>query len=308
MKDSGKDIKVFKVTREEQGKRLDIFLTDKVEISRSHLQKLIADGFARVNQKIASKHYLVKENDIIELEIPPPQKIEFTPEKIPLEILYEDSDLIVLSKQPNLVVHPAHGHPTGTLVHALLYHSKKLAKAGELERPGIVHRLDKDTSGLMVVAKNKLTHEKLAAQVKKRTLKRTYQVLVQGNIKNDEGTIVAPIGRGSKDPKKMVIAGRAMRDAVTGFKVLKRFGDYTLLEVNLETGRTHQIRVHMRFINHPVVGDKEYGIGARDEKKLALKRQFLHATKLTFTHPTSKKRLSFSSPLPEDLQEVLRKL
>lgn len=310
-----KEVKHLIVQKVDDGKRLDVFLAKDTHIpSRSFAQNLISLGLVQVEGRVVTKHYHVKEGEKIVLQIPPPKDLEVSPEPIKLDIHYEDEDLIVLSKPAGMVVHPAHGHITGTLVNALLFHTKKLSGIGGVRRPGIVHRLDKNTSGLMIVAKNDKSHLALSEQLKKREIKRSYLALVHGVWKVDSGTIDAPIGRGFKDRKKMAIAGKASRKAVTNFNVLKRFKNYTLLEVQLDTGRTHQIRVHMAYAKHHVVGDREYGVRKdrlslqTPEQRLDLKRQFLHAYRLEFKHPRTGKTLVFEDKLPEELQNVLKRL
>lgn len=310
--ENNKEIEHLIVQKSESGIRLDVFLANRKEIpSRSFAQNLIARGLVQVDGKAVTKNYQVKEGDNVALQILPLETLDVSAEPIEINILYEDDDLMVLSKPAGMVVHPAHGQIGGTLVNALLFHTKNLSGVGGVQRPGIIHRLDKNTSGLMIVAKNDRAHIALSEQLRKREIKRTYLALVNGVWKVDSGTIDAPIGRGFKDRKKMVIAGKASRKAVTHFKVLKRFNAYTLLEVKLDTGRTHQIRVHMAYAKHPVVGDPEYGLrsnhGGRDQSKQKLKlgRQFLHAYCLEFVHPTVGKRLVFKDELPAELQNVL---
>lgn len=296
------------VPPEAEGQRLDTYLSKHSKIpSRTFAQRLISQSLVKVDNKVVSKHHKLMAGEIITLEIPPPVEGTIIPEKIPLKIIYEDGDIIVVSKPPAMVVHPSFGHLTGTLTHALLAHSEKLSGLGGKARPGIVHRLDKDTSGLILVAKNNQSHLNLAEQLKKRQVKRAYLTLVQGKVEADSGTIDAPIGRSLTNRKKLVVTGRGGREAKTHFKVLERFEDCTLLELNLETGRTHQIRVHMFYIKHPVIGDLEYG-GGKIGKKLGLIRQFLHASRLEFTHPKIGKQMIFNDPLPEDLQNILNRL
>lgn len=302
------------VKKSDEGKRLDVYLAsdDRIQ-SRSIAQDLIARQMVEINKKTTSKNHHVKEGDKIVVRIPPPDIMDVSPEPIPIDVYYEDEDLMVVSKPAGMVVHPSHGHAKGTLVNALLYHSDKLSGIGGVQRPGIIHRLDKNTSGLLIVAKNDISHTELSKRLKKREIKRYYVALVCGSWKTDGGTIDAPIGRGFKDRKKMTIAGKACREAVTHFKVVERFQQYTLLEVRLDTGRTHQIRVHMAYANHPIAGDPEYGFRKHLNRQLFeegidLNRQFLHAYRLEFNHPVSGKYLEFESDLPPDLQKVLEKL
>ena len=272
------------------------------QFSRSHLQKWIEDGNVLVNgHPVKAKHKLTAGDQVV-IEPEAPQKIDLTPEDIPLDIVYEDDDVIVVNKPQGMVVHPAPGHPNHTLVNALLYHSPLSTINGEF-RPGIVHRIDKDTSGLLMVAKNDLAHRSLAAQLKAKTNQREYIALVHGVIKQDTGTIDAPIGRSRKDRKKQAIVSDG-RHAVTHFKVLCRFRHYTLVSCRLETGRTHQIRVHMKSIGHPLAGDPLYG----PRKTLPGKGQYLHARLLGFKHPRTGKELVFTAPLPEYFQQMLDKL
>lgn len=272
------------------------------QFSRSHLQKWIVDGNVRVNGQPVKPKYKLAVGDQVVIEPKAPQKVDLTPEKIPLDIVYEDDDVIVVNKPQGMVVHPAPGHPDHTLVNALLYHSPLSTINGEF-RPGIVHRIDKDTSGLLMVAKNDLAHRSLAAQLKAKTNQREYVALVHGVIKQDAGTIDAPIGRSKKDRKKQAVVSDG-RHAVTHFKVLRRFRHYTLVSCRLETGRTHQIRVHMKSIGHPLAGDPLYG----PRKTLPGRGQYLHARLLGFKHPRTGKDLVFTAPLPEYFQQMLDKL
>ena len=272
------------------------------QFSRSHLQKWIEDGNVRVNGQPVKPKYKLAVGDQVIIEPEAPQKVDLTPEKIPLDIVYEDDDVIVVNKPQGMVVHPAPGHPDHTLVNALLYHSPLSTINGEF-RPGIVHRIDKDTSGLLMVAKNDLAHRSLAAQLKAKTNQREYVALVHGVIKQDAGTIDAPIGRSKKDRKKQAVVSDG-RHAVTHFKVLHRFRHYTLISCRLETGRTHQIRVHMKSIGHPLAGDPLYG----PRKTLPGRGQYLHARLLGFKHPRTGKELVFTAPLPEYFQQMLDKL
>ena len=272
------------------------------QFSRSHLQKWIEDGNVRFNGQPVKPKYKLAVGDQVVIEPEAPQKVDLTPEKIPLDIVYEDDDVIVVNKPQGMVVHPAPGHPDHTLVNALLYHSPLSTINGEF-RPGIVHRSDKDTSGLLMVAKNDLAHRSLAAQLKAKTNQREYVALVHGVIKQDAGTIDAPIGRSKKDRKKQAVVSDG-RHAVTHFKVLHRFRHYTLISCRLETGRTHQIRVHMKSIGHPLAGDPLYG----PRKTLPGRGQYLHARLLGFKHPRTGKELVFTAPLPEYFQQMLDKL
>ena len=272
------------------------------DYSRSQIKQLLDGGNITVNGKTEKAKYKVKSGDVIRLEEPETKTLELRPENIPLDIVYEDDDVIVINKPQGMVVHPAPGHDEHTLVNALLYHCP-LSTINGTFRPGIVHRIDKDTSGLLMVAKNDKAHRSLAKQLKDKTNIREYVALVHGRIAEDEGTINAPIGRSLKDRKKQAVV-KDGRNAVTHFEVLKRSRDYTLVKCILETGRTHQIRVHMKYIGHPLVGDPLYG----PKKTIKGNGQFLHAGKLGFVHPTTGKLLIFEAPLPKIFQECLEKL
>ena len=286
-------------------KRLDSFLSEKnIDKSRSYIQGLIEKEVIKVNGKIKKSNYKLKINDEVSAEIPEPVELKVIPENIPLNIVYEDGDVIVVNKPQDMVVHPAPGNYTGTIVNALLYHCKDLSGINGVIRPGIVHRIDKDTSGILVIAKNDNSHNKLADQLKEHSMTRTYYALVEGNVKQDEGTVNAPIGRHPVDRIKMAIV-KDGREAITHFKVLERFGDYTLVKCNLETGRTHQIRVHMAHLGHPLVGDEVYGY---KKQKFKLKGQALHAKELGFIHPSTGQYMEFSSELPSYFEELLKKL
>lgn len=287
----------------DQTGRIDKVLTTlEPEITRSQLKNLINDGHVTVNGQAVKPKYKVQAGDKISLVKPEPQSLELTPENIPLDIVYEDDDVIVVNKPQGMVVHPAPGHPDHTLVNALLYHSP-LSTINGTFRPGIVHRIDKDTSGLLMVAKNDLAHQSLAEQLRNKTNKREYLALVYGQIKEDEGTIDAPLGRNPQDRKKQAVV-KGGRHAVTHFKVIKRYDNFTLVKCILETGRTHQIRVHMKYIGHPLVGDPLYG----PRKVIGKNGQFLHAALLGFKHPRTGKEMFFEAPLPENFQKMLDKL
>lgn len=272
------------------------------DYSRSQIKQLLDGGNITVNGKTEKAKYKVKSGDVIRLEEPETKTLELRPENIPLDIVYEDDDVIVINKPQGMVVHPAPGHDEHTLVNALLYHCP-LSTINGTFRPGIVHRIDKGTSGLLMVAKNDKAHRSLAKQLKDKTNIREYVALVHGRIAEDEGTINAPIGRSLKDRKKQAVV-KDGRNAVTHFEVLKRYRDYTFVKCILETGRTHQIRVHMKYIGHPLVGDPLYG----PKKTIKGNGQFLHAGKLGFVHPTTGKLLIFEAPLPKIFQECLEKL
>ena len=301
------EIKLLKVSEGEEG-RLDKYLSDKLEdMTRSYLKKLISDDKAvLVNGNPAKPNYKLKPGDIIVLAVPEPIELEIKAENSPLDIVYEDNDMLVVNKPQGMVVHPAAGNYTGTLVNALLYHcGDSLSGINGEKRPGIVHRIDKDTSGLLLVAKNDNAHQKLSSQIKEHSLTRAYKALVHGNIKQDSGRIDAPIGRHPSDRKKMTITDKNSREAVTNFRVLERYGRYTFVECILETGRTHQIRVHMSKNGHPIVGDKTYGV-KKEEFNLA--GQLLHAYKVGFIHPVSGEYMEFVSELPDYYMNVLDRL
>ena len=281
-----------------KGVRIDSFIANSVtEITRSAVQKLIENGNVLVNGKIPAKNYKLRKDDRISITIPDPILPEAVPENIPLEIVYEDRDLLVVNKPKGMVVHPAAGHYSGTLVNALLYHcGESLSGINGVLRPGIVHRIDKDTSGLLIVAKNDFSHRLLAEQIKEHTFTRKYQAVVYGNFKTDEGTVNMPIGRHPTDRKRLTVTEKNSRNAVTHYKVIDKYNSFTHLELTLETGRTHQIRVHMAHIGHPVAGDSVYG-----PKKVitSLNGQCLHAYYISFVHPRTGETLTFSSDLPD---------
>ncbi|AMV70211.1 Ribosomal large subunit pseudouridine synthase D [Pediococcus damnosus] len=289
------------LTIQDQQGRIDKVLAEAFpDLTRSHIQSLIKRDRILVNGEKIKNKYQVKTGDQIEVQDSDTQPTELEPEDIPLDIVYEDDDVIVVNKPQEMVVHPAAGHPNHTLVNALLFHSPLATINGEF-RPGIVHRIDKDTSGLLMVAKNDKAQQSLSAQLKAKTNTRLYIALVHGNIKEDNGKIDAPIGRSPKDRKKQAIVADG-RPAVTHFKVLKRYGEYTLIQCKLETGRTHQIRVHLKYIGHPVAGDPLYG----PRKTLKGNGQFLHASVLGFKQPTTNKYLEFEAPLPAIFQKTLK--
>lgn len=296
---------VLQGEKEDEGKRIDVFLAAELDYTRSYIKKLIVDGLVFVNGKTVKPSYKVKENDEVVVNIPEAEKIDVLPENIPLDILYEDDDIIVINKPQGMVVHPAPGNYSGTLVNALLYHCKNLSGINGILRPGIVHRLDKDTSGVMVIAKNDKAHISLSNQIKERSVFKKYVAIVEGVIKDEEGKIETLIGRHPVDRKKMAVIEDG-RYALTLYKVLERFKENTLVEVVIKTGRTHQIRVHMAYIGHPVVGDHVYGF---KKQKFKLEGQALHSRVLGFIHPTKGVYMEFEAPLPEyfkKLIEILR--
>ena len=290
------------------GERLDVFLTEQnQDFSRSHVQERIADVKVMVNGQQRTANFKLTAGDEITLEIPEAVEAEILPEDIPLDILYEDKDIIVINKARGMVVHPAAGVFSGTLVNALMHHCTDLSGINGELRPGIVHRLDKDTSGVMVAAKSDKAHLSLAQQIKDKTAHRIYQAIVYGNIKEEAGIIKGDIGRHPVDRKKMAIVQDG-KSAVTHFKVLERFGEYTLVECALETGRTHQIRVHMTHIGHPLVGDPKYGTNGKRKDNFSIQGQALHSMSLELDHPVTGERMTFNTELPEDMQKILRYL
>ncbi len=302
----GTELKMILQLTAAEAARLDKYIADNAEdISRSFAAKLCEDGRVSVNGKTADKKLKLKGGELIELDVPEPQTVEVKPEDIPLDIVYEDDDVIVINKPQGMCVHPAPGNEDGTLVNALMYHcGESLSAINGVIRPGIVHRIDKETSGLLVAAKNNEAHLNLSAQLKERKALRKYNALVNGNIKEDSGTINKPIARHPQDRKKMAVVYGG-REAVTHFNVLERYGRYTLVECILETGRTHQIRVHMASIGHSIVGDKVYGI---KKERFSLQGQLLHARTIGFVHPRTGELMEFTSELPEHFENVLKVL
>lgn len=290
---------------EDAGTRADVFLAAKLGVSRSNMQKLLEDGRVKRGEKIIKANYKVRAGEMFVVDIPEPEPIEAVPENIPLDIIYEDDDVVVLNKARGMVVHPAPGYYTGTLVNALLYHCSNLSGINSAIRPGIVHRLDKDTSGIMIVAKNDAAHISLSQQIQSKTAVRTYLAVVRGNIKTDSGTIETQIARDKTDRKKMSVVKEGGRDAITDYKVLERFGKYTLVRCKLRTGRTHQIRVHMEYLGYPLVGDPKY---SPMKTPFGIKGQALHSHTLEFTHPRTGERMKFEAPLPEDMHKIITRL
>ena len=290
---------------EDEGKRLDLFVSQNSQLSRNSVQILLEDGQITVNGKAAGKSYKLKANDSVVVCIPPPKETEVKAQNIPLDIYYEDSDVLVVNKPKGMVVHPANGNEDGTLVNALLYHCKdSLSGINGQIRPGIVHRIDKDTSGLLLVAKNDFAHEKLSVQFKDHTITRVYNAIVYGYLKNDEGDIDAPIGRDKNDRKKFCVTNLNSKNAFTHYKALEKLNGFTLIEARLRTGRTHQIRVHMQSIGHPLAGDPVYG--PKNVIK-ELEGQALHAGVLGFIHPRNGEYLEFSSPWRSQFQNFYDK-
>ena len=293
----------LKIDAAAAGLRLDKAVADLTELSRGLANEQIKNGQILVNGEAKKAKYAVKEGDVISYEVPEPEVVEYVAEDLPLEIVYQDEDVAVVNKPQGMVVHPSAGHTSGTLVNALMYHIKDLSGINGVLRPGIVHRIDKDTSGLLMIAKNDQAHLSLADELKNKKSLRKYWAIVHGNLPNDRGVIEAPIGRSEKDRKKQAVTAKG-KPALTRFQVLERFGDYTLVELQLETGRTHQIRVHMAYIGHPVAGDEVYG----PRKTLKGHGQFLHARTLGFTHPRTGEVLEFTAEAPAIFLETLEKL
>ena len=298
----------FFIDKETQSTRIDLVLSLLLsETSRSFIQKLIEGGRLTINgQLCTSKKYKVSEGDVVEITVPEPEKLVIEEENIPLDIVYEDDDVLVVNKPRGMVVHPAVGNYTGTLVNAVMYHCKdRLSSINGVIRPGIVHRIDKDTSGLLMIAKNNKAHESLSRQLAAHTITRKYTALVYNNFSEEEGTVDAPLGRDPKNRLRRAVPRENSKRAVTHWRVLERFGKYTLIEAQLETGRTHQIRVHMAYINHPLVGDMLYG---PKKQTLFQDGQLLHAGVLGFVHPSTGEYMEFSRPLPEEFQQVIERL
>ena len=302
------DQKLIQASAEHSGIRIDRFLSEQLpEHSRSYIQKLIKDGQVSIEGKAVKSNYKITGSEEIALLIPDQVIPDILPEDIPLDILYEDQDLIVINKPKGMVVHPAAGHYSGTLVNALMYHCKNdLSGINGVMRPGIVHRIDRNTTGSLLVCKNDFAHNAIAEQLKVHSITRRYRAIVHGNLKDDQGTVDAPIGRHPIDRKKMAIEPRNGRNAITHYRVLERFGNYTYIECQLETGRTHQIRVHMSSIHHPIVGDDVYGPAKCPFS--GLQGQTLHAQVLGFIHPRTGEYMEFSAPLPEYFENLLTKL
>ena len=297
----------FEIIVEESdiNKRIDVFLAKNLEsFSRSYIQDLIKKGKATIGGKSIKANYRLRNGDNVVLNIPKPEPLEILPENIPLDILYEDNDVILINKPKGMVVHPAAGHYSGTLVNALLYHCKdNLSGINGVLRPGIVHRIDMDTTGVIIACKNDKAHQNIAKQLAEHSIARRYVAIVNGNLKEDEGVVDAPIARAKNDRKKMAV-DKDGKTAVTHYKVLERLKNYTYIECVLETGRTHQIRVHMSYINHPLLGDEIYS-GKKESMKL--QGQCLHAVVLGFIHPTTNEYMEFEAPIPEYFNEILKK-
>jgi len=295
----------YKIIKEEQGIRIDKIIGNIEELSRTAIQRMIEEGNILVNGNKVKTSYKVVEGDLIIIQKEQPKETDLVPQDIPLNIIYEDNDILIINKEKGMVVHPGAGNPDGTLVNAIMAKCKdSLSGIGGEIRPGVVHRIDKDTSGLVIIAKNDKTHIDISEQIKNREVEKTYLALVRGNIKENEAVINMPIGRSSKDRKKMAVDKKG-KEAITEFKVLERYDGFTYIEVKIKTGRTHQIRVHMAEIGYPIVGDEVYSNG---RNPFNVKGQMLHAVKLGFIHPTTKQKIVFEAPLPEYFEEILEKL
>ena len=293
------------VTEVEAGMRADVALAQLLDITRSNMQKLLEEGRALRGSKVVKANYKLRIGDVIDITLPEPQPLDVQPENIPLDIIYEDEDVVVINKARGMVVHPAAGNYNGTLVNALLYHCKNLSGINGVIRPGIVHRLDKDTSGIMICAKNDLAHISLSEQIQSKTAQRTYLAVVRGNIKTDSGIIETQIARDKNDRKKMAVVKEGGRDAVTEYEVAERFGKYTIVKCRLKTGRTHQIRVHMEYLGYPLVGDPKY---SPMKTPFSINGQALHSLTLSFKHPRSGEEMFFEAPLPEDMKKIVTRL
>ncbi|SDG95734.1 ribosomal large subunit pseudouridine synthase D [Alteribacillus persepolensis] len=289
------------VQQDDEQIRIDKFLSQKHKESRTAVQAWIKEGNVLVNGKNVKSNYIVQEGDVIVVYVKKAEEPNIQAENIALDIRYEDQDIVVVNKPRGMVVHPAPGHYSGTLVNALLYHCQDLSGINGELRPGIVHRIDKDTTGLLVAAKHDKAHEHLSNQLQNKKIERVYRAVVHGDIPHDHGTVDAPIGRDPKDRQKMAVTEKNAKEAVTHFNVLERWNDYTYIECKLETGRTHQIRVHMAYIRHPVAGDPKYG----RQKTLPIQGQALHAGKLGFLHPAKDEYMEFEAPLPDDMSKII---
>lgn len=297
---------LFTADTKDIGTRLDVFVSAAEDVSRSAAQELILNGSVTVNGKASTKNYKIRSGDVVEATLPPPEPIEALPQNIPVDIVYEDDHLLVVNKPQGMVVHPAPGNPDGTLVNALLYHcAGRLSSINGKIRPGIVHRIDKDTAGLLIVAKTDAAHTGLAEQIAVHSFTRRYRAIVVGNIREDTGTINKPIGRSVNDRKKFVVTEVNSKPAVTHYRVIERLAGYTHLELTLETGRTHQIRVHMAYMGHPVAGDPVYG---NPKHTLGLRGQCLFAEYISFTHPVTGEIMSFGAELPDFFKDAMRRI
>lgn len=291
------------INEEEKNERIDSFLAKKMDLTRTRVQQLIKDEMIKVNEKKVKSSYKLEENDVVIVVIPEVETVEILPENIDINIVYEDEHIAVIDKQAGLVVHPAQGHYSGTLVNAIMYHIKDLSGINGELRPGIVHRLDKDTSGLVIIAKNDKAHNELARMFSEKEVKKTYVTITKGKINKIKGKIVTQIGRDKNDRKKMAVVSvlNGGKNAITNYKVIKQNEKFSFVEVNIETGRTHQIRVHMKYLGYPILGDSTYGRADSE------KRQMLHAHKLEFLHPITKEKMNFIAEIPEDFEKALIK-
>ena len=296
---------ILTITENEAGQRADVVLAAMLELTRSNMQKLLDEGRAVKGTKVIKSNYKVKLGDEIIVTLPEPRPLDVQPENIPLDIIYEDEDVVVVNKERGMVVHPAAGNYSGTLVNALLYHCKNLSGINGVIRPGIVHRLDKDTSGIMICAKNDAAHVSLSEQIQSKTAQRTYLAVVRGNIKTDSGVIETQISRDKDDRKKMAVVKEGGRNAITEYEVVERFGKYTIVKCKLKTGRTHQIRVHMEYLGYPLVGDPKY---SPMKTPFSINGQALHSLTLAFDHPRTGERMEFEAKLPEDLHKIVTRL
>ena len=301
------DYFTFAAEKEDVGTRIDVFLAENMEdLSRSGVQKLIDEGMITLIGGKTKAYYKLREKDVIDVTVPEVKEVEILPEDIPLDILYEDADVIVVNKPQGMVVHPAPGHTSGTLVNALMFHcGDDLSGINGEKRPGIVHRIDKDTSGVLMIAKNDMAHQSLAAQLAEHSITRKYNAVVYNGFNEDEGTVNKPIGRNPQDRKKMAVTEKHSRHAVTHYRVIERMEKFTLIEAQLETGRTHQIRVHMTYIGHPLLGDPVYG---PKKQPVSLEGQALHARVLGFIHPRTGEYMEFEAPLPPHFEALLERL
>ena len=298
-------MKEYKIKNDEQGIRIDKIISNIEDLSRTAIQRMIEEGNISVNGNTVKTSYKVAEGDIITIQKEEPKETDLVPQDIPLNIIYEDNDILIINKEKGMVVHPGAGNPDGTLVNAIMAKCKdSLSGIGGKIRPGVVHRIDKDTSGLVIIAKNDKTHIDISDQIKNREVEKTYLALVRGNIKENEAVINMPIGRSTKDRKKMAVDKKG-KEALTEFKVLERYDGFTYVEVKIKTGRTHQIRVHMAEIGYPIVGDEVYSNG---RNPFGIKGQMLHAAKLGFIHPITKEKVVFEAPLPKYFQNILGEL
>lgn len=293
------------ITEEQAGQRADVALAALLELTRSNMQKLLEDGRVTKGAKVLKSNYKLRVGDVLHVVLPEPEPLDVQAENIPLDIIYEDEDVVVVNKARGMVVHPAVGNYSGTLVNALLYHCKNLSGINGVIRPGIVHRLDKDTSGIMICAKNDSAHVSLSEQIQSKTAERTYLAVVRGNIKSDNGVIETLIARDKNDRKKMAVVKEDGRQAITEYEVVERFGKYTIVRCKLKTGRTHQIRVHMEYLGYPLVGDPKY---SPMKTPFSINGQALHSQTLEFTHPRTGERMRFEAALPEDMQKIVTRL